>query len=245
MVSIVFLLSVGLIILSFLLLRKQKEINSLEETLQDHIETQEIKIIKANLEGRDEERIRIAKDWHDGIGNSLSTLRLIFDNIQPKNQDAHTEALKLLEHTFQEFREIINNEYDDSFLDEVMIVTILEKWKQQLNLGNIEFVFNVYNLNKYNFCSIALKSHLYRITQELLANALKYANATKIKLSIKEEAEILELAYSDNGNGFSVDEMTENDLRSIKARVEILKGQLKINSTQGKGTAINIKLEFK
>jgi len=146
MISIIFLLLLIVSVLIFLFIQQRKRLKELTETLQELEEVQEIKEIKSNLEGRDQERSRITKDWHDGIGNSLSTLRLLFDAIQTENQERHTEALTLLEHTQREFRQIIDNELINNFSTEVAIRNCFEQWKRQLTLGNIEFNFKVYNL---------------------------------------------------------------------------------------------------
>lgn len=244
MTSIIFLLFFCLLILSFYLFKQRKEINSLNEVIQEQQEIEEIKIIKAKLIGRDEERERIVKDWHDGIGNSLSTLRLIFDNIHPKNQDAHTEALKLLEFTIREFSVIIENEYDNSFSDEAIIIAVFQKWKQQLNFGNIEFAFNVYNLNKYILLPISSKSYLYRICQELVSNSLKHAKPTQIHLSLEEQKETLELIYSDNGIGLQKEAIAEGNFKSLRHRVRVLNGELEVDAANHNGLTIKIVIPY-
>ena len=238
MTSIVFMLLIGLVAFAYVLYQQKKRIVVLEESLNELNEVQEIKTIKANLEGRDLERMRIAKDWHDGIGNSLSTLRLILDTIQAQNPERHTEALILLEHTQREFRQIVDNELVNDFLDKDAVIKTLAKWKRQLQFGNIELQFNVYNLNLYNEASISLKSHLYRMTQELLTNSLKHAHASQIKIAFKEEQNVLSLIVEDNGTGFR-EIISENSfLRSIKYRLIILDGKIVVDAKENEGAKV-------
>ncbi len=242
MISIVFLLLFGLFVLAFLLYRQQKKTHLLRESIQELKEVQEIKEIKSYLKGRDEERTRIAEDWHDGIGNSLATLRLIVDTIQPQNTERHTEALSLLEHTQREFRQIIENELVNDFSDKAAIIPVFEKWQQQLQFGNIMFVFKVYNLYKYNDCQPIFKTHLYRIVQELLANTIKHAKASKIKIELREEKDLLLLNMEDNGIGFKKEQSAHNFMRSINRRLTILKGEMKLTEEKDNGVKIQIKL---
>ncbi len=242
MQSIIFLLLMGVIALAYLLYQQRKNIQSLEETLSELKEVQEIKEIKANLKGRDQERVRIAKDWHDGIGNSLSTLRLIVDTIQPKNQAAHTEALSLLEHTQREFRAIIDDELLNGFSSESAIKHTFSNWQHQFLLGDITLIYEVYDLLEYNDCSAVLKAHFYRITQELLTNVIKHSKATKVEVIIKEKKAELQLVIEDNGVGWSLDRQTEDGLRSIKDRLKVLEGVIKIDSKENKGTKIEISI---
>ena len=244
MISIIFLLLLGLCILGFLLYRQKRKIHLLTEKIQELKEIHEIKETKAYLEGRDEERVRIAEDWHDGIGNSLSTLRLIADTIQPKNPERHNEALSLLEHTQREFRQIIDNELVNDFSNRASIMPILEKWQQQLRFGNIELFFKVYDLNKYNNCKATFKSHFYRVVQELLTNVIKHAQASQIQLEIQETEEDLSLRIIDNGVGLKAAIEEKKLFRSLHRRLILLDGKMQIETATNKGTEIHLLLPF-
>ncbi len=241
MISIIFLLLLILSVLIFLFFKQRKRLDSLTDTLHELEEHQEIKAIKSNLAGRDQERTRIAKDWHDGIGNSLSTLRLLVDTIQAKNQERHTEVLTLLEHTQREFRQIIDDELINNFSTEIEVRKCLDQWSRQFALGNIELVFKVYNLLAYDKVPMKVKAHLYRITQELLTNALKYAAASKIQVELKMNDNFLLLSVSDNGKG-----QTEAFiLRSVKDRLLSLNGEIQINTKENQGTLVGVRISLK
>lgn len=241
MTSIVFLLLLSLLGLVYLLYVQKKKNNILTESIQELKEIEEIKEIKAYLKGRDEERTRIAEDWHDGIGNSLSTLRLIIDTVQPKNPARHTEALSLLEHTQQEFRQIIDNELVNDFSDKATIIRVFEKWAQQLQFGNIMFIFKVYDLKSYENCQPIFKSHLYRITQELLANTIKHAKASQIRIELREEKAELSLIIKDNGIGLKAQLGKKTLLRSVNRRLILLEGTVQIEEAiPRKGTVIQL-----
>ncbi|MFK7983872.1 MAG: sensor histidine kinase [Saprospiraceae bacterium] len=246
MISIIFFVLLSLVGLVYLLYSQKNKNDILTETIQELKEIQEIKEIKAYLAGRDEERVRIAEDWHDGIGNSLSTLRLIADTIQPKNPERYHEALSLLEHTQREFRQIIDNELVNDFSDKAAIIRVFEKWVQQLQFGNIMFVFKVYDLKLYKKCQPIFKSHLYRIVQELLANTIKHANASRISIEFREEKAQLSLTIKDNGIGLKEQLGKKTLLRSVNRRLILLEGTMQIGETiSTNGTVIQLMLPLK
>jgi two-component system sensor histidine kinase DegS len=95
---------------------------------------------------------------------------------------------------------------------------------------------------------------LYRIAQELLTNMLKHAQAKNVEIRLTKKANSLDFFYQDDGTGFDYDTISktiprrrrEDKLRlglvSLKERVELLDGIMKINSAMGKGTRINVEL---
>jgi signal transduction histidine kinase len=238
--SMLYLLLLGIIGLFFLLIQQKKKLDNLSLTLQHLQEAQELNELKAILKGRDEERTRIAKDWHDGIGNSLSTLKLLVDSIQSKNPQRHQEAQKLLEETQIEFRQIIDKEKVSYFSNKENIQQILEKWKQQLKFGNIDLAFEVNDLVEYEKKDYLSKSHFFRIVQELMGNAIKHSEASKINIKLKENKQGINLYINDNGKGIEGTITDANLLASVKNRLKLLKGQLQIESKQKAGTTIEI-----
>ena len=241
MISIIFLLLLILSVLVFLFLQQRRRLNKLTETLHELQEDQEIATLKSHFNGREKERVRIAKDWHDGIGNSLATFRLLFDTIQTDNQEKHTEALTLLEHTQREFRQIIDNELINSFSTEVAIRDCFKQWQRQFALGNIDLRFKVYNLLEYDKVPMKIKGHLYRMTQELLTNVLKHSAATDIQVELGIVKHSLQLSVEDDGKGLAA----APTLRSIKDRIQILNGRLEVDRTVKKGAKICLFIPLK
>ena len=91
---------------------------------------------------------------------------------------------------------------------------------------------------------------LYRITQELINNALKHANAKtiEIKLSLNKQ-NVLSIDFKDDGDGFDVEKSLNKlkkgiGLKNILSRIHFLKGTIKINSELGKGTHIDINIKL-
>jgi signal transduction histidine kinase len=84
--------------------------------------------------------------------------------------------------------------------------------------------------------------HFYRITQELLTNATKYARDSQVKIKIIKENGKLALFYSDNGPGFITGEKTKSSMgiMNIFERAKLIRGQAFVKSSPGKGTSWEI-----
>ena len=91
--------------------------------------------------------------------------------------------------------------------------------------------------------SSELQLNLYRIIQEQVQNIIKHANATAIEISIRLFSNLLRLRIYDNGKGFNTKLTTSGiGLRNIKNRTEMFQGFCIINSSEGKGCEILIKI---
>jgi signal transduction histidine kinase len=87
--------------------------------------------------------------------------------------------------------------------------------------------------------------NIYRIIQEAVNNAIKYANATQIKILLQQEENKMIFSISDNGIGFSETEIElGNGLNNMKKRALELKADLKINAEKGNGTIVTIVKEI-
>ena len=86
----------------------------------------------------------------------------------------------------------------------------------------------------------------YKMIQECINNTIKHAEASKVEISVVQTDKILEATFRDNGKGFNPLKISsKNDglgLDNIKSRIDVLKGNLKIESAEGKGTAIIMKI---
>lgn len=88
-----------------------------------------------------------------------------------------------------------------------------------------------------------LELNLFRISQELLNNTLKYAHASQVRISVRQQGGFIIFSYSDNGKGFDLTKIKKGvGLNSIDSRVQRFQGQLNFKSAPGKGFQLDIKL---
>lgn len=198
------------------------------------------------VDGQENERKRIAKELHDGLGVLLSTAKMQFTSIKdksPENRPLIEKATKLLEQAAGDVRKISHN----------MMPGLLTKFGlYEATEDLIEQLDETEGLNAK--CEILgdtkrlaenTEIMLYRIFQELVNNTIKHAEATNITLKIIVRPELLVINYYDDGKGFNMDEKIESrsiGLTSIQSRVKFLSGKSSIESAPGQGTSYSIEI---
>lgn len=210
----------------------------------------EEKIRAASLmEGQEGERKRLAADLHDGIGQMLTGLRLhsekvkSFDFINTKQAKSFNELQHLIQETIEATRTVSFNLAPSVLSDFGVVPAIRILTEQVSKVKNI--TFNIQNEN-INRLPEAIETCLYRITQEAIHNAIKYAKCNLINIQLSGNEQFVKLIVSDNGEGFDIklveNKMGGSGLKNMQARAELLNGTFKIQSKIGKGT--NVKIEI-
>lgn len=222
----------------------QKELNHKQELTV--LENQKkLSVSNALIEGEEMERKRIARDLHDGLGSMLSGLKMHLNLTEKENNSSKAEVGTLLDNSIKELRNVSQNLMPESLLKLNLEHALRDLCMANSNLKTkIEFQYLAHKLNLPKNYEIMI----YRIIQELLNNALKYANATQILVSCSQNQGVFFITVEDNGIGFNLSEIKDNKgmgLRNIKNRVAFLNGKLEIDTTENKGTSTYIELKVK
>jgi len=102
---------------------------------------------------------------------------------------------------------------------------------------------NIYPQEEDVFVQMEKKHVIYRVIQELLNNAFKYADANKIQLELKIEQQRFIMLYQDDGKGFDAKKIKKGvGLDSMRSRIRFHKGEISIQTAPGKGVKINIQM---
>src|SRR5450432_522530 len=251
-------LALTLLVVSFLIylnLRRSRMLARQTEKIQQQriVELEkdhELQVVNSLLKGQEEERGRMARDLHDGLGGLLSGIKFSMhhmkDNliVTPENMVVFERSLDLIDGSIAELRRIAHNMMPEGLvsygLDEA-----LKQYCSSINTnGMLRVSYQSVGLGSRMPDAVEITS--YRIIQELLNNILKHAVATEAMVQVIHDDGRLNIVVEDNGKGFdlnSLDEKKGAGWVNIRARVDYLKGQLELNSEPGKGTQVNI--EFK
>jgi len=219
----------------------QKEIN-LKQELSAFEDRHKLSVSKALIQGEEMERKRIARDLHDGLGSMLSGVKIHLNQVKKENPETVNGVDALLDNTIKELRNISQNLMPESLLE-----LSLEHALRDLCAANSNAV------TKVEFQYLIKKSKLpknseimiYRIIQELLNNALKYAKASQVLVSCSQNKDVFFITVEDNGVGFDISDPKNKNgmgLKNIKNRVEFLNGKLEIDSKLNEGTSAYIEL---
>lgn len=232
-----------------LLAKQQDELQ--QQRIRELEKDKQLVAVDAMLKGQEEERSRLAKDLHDGLGGLLSgvkfSLRNMKDNliVTPENMAVFERSLDMLDTSIQELRRVAHN----------MMPEMLTKFGLDEALKEYCNAINATNLLLVKYQSIGMDVRLeksteiiiYRIIQELVNNIMKHAAAKEAIVQLIQEDTRLNIIVEDDGKGFDTALLKDNKgagLTSIQSRVDYLKGQLDIHSEAGKGTLVNIEFNI-
>jgi len=243
-----------LVIASEITARKsgQIEIERLINTsFEEKISQQKI-ISSKIIENQEKEQNRIAKDVHDGIGQMLTGLKFNLESININ--DIEKTALKI-EHLKELTTNIIKGVRTATFnltppeLSDHGVVPAISKLTKELGkLTGKEILF--FNKNNFNERLDSLvEINIYRITQEAINNAIKYAESSHILVSLSHSKNILSIVIDDDGKGFElakIKKVKNSDggmgMTFMKERITYIEGRLFLNSELGKGTRVTLNI---
>lgn len=224
--SVTFLLAFGLIILY----RNQRHLKS-NKLLQERF-SQELLLSQEN------ERRRISKNLHDGIGQELLVIKNMLNNTRDEN------TKKLVNHTIEEVRSISRNLHP-FHLQEMGITKTIEYTLNQID-ENTDLFISAEIDDIDGLFSKENEIHIYRIIQESMSNILKHANAKAVKVTVKKIGHQVLISIRDNGIGFDYSEKYQDEkslgLKTLRERTKVLNGQMRIISKKINGTVLEFKL---
>jgi two-component system NarL family sensor kinase len=219
---------------------QQQRIRELEKDKQ-------LVAVDAMLKGQEEERSRLAKDLHDGLGGLLSGVKFSLINmkdnliITPDNMAIFERSLDMIDGSIKELRRVAHN-----MMPEMLVKFGLdEALKEYCNSINATKLLSVkyQSMGMDNRIEKSSEIIIYRIIQELLNNIIKHAAATTAMVQLIKEEGRFNIVVEDNGKGFDTALLKTNKgagLTSVQSRVDYLKGRLDIHSENGTGTLVNI-----
>ena len=197
-------------------------------------------------EGRIREKKRIAQELHDGVLSRLFGARLNLDSLNRMDGDEATDKrnnyLTELKNIEQDIREISHDLNREKFvLINNFLAILTNLLEEQANNFEAEVETDIDDQIPWEKIGNNLKINIYRIVQEALQNVNKYAQATRISVTLRAVDGDLKLVVSDNGQGFTVTKKSKGiGLSNMLSRTQECDGQLEIKSKKGKGTTISI-----
>lgn len=213
------------------------------EELNDLLNKQQERIVLA----KEHEKSIIAKELHDGIMNRLYSVRMNLGFFNNKNTDDVIEKRKNyifnLQEIENEIRSLSHDLKKNTLLNSNDFTDLIKTLTEDSNsLGLTKFSFTCTDYESWNKIENINKINIYRIVQESVFNVHKHAEATACEVVLsKSESNQLLLQIKDNGKGFRVRKKNKGiGLQNIHERATLIKGSLKINSSPGLGTTLQI-----
>jgi PAS domain S-box-containing protein len=217
-----------------------------EEILQKN---QQLSLLSDHLENiREEERSNIAREIHDELGQQLTVMKMDVSLLQKKIATTKeppelklTDLGNLIDQTIQTVRRLAF-ELRPSMLDDLGLYSTIDWYVQEFEKRTGLKIFMT--TDKEERLDKKITTNLFRILQECLTNVARHAKATEVKIDLKMENNNFFMTVRDNGKGF--DTCTKNKktlgILGMRERTIIMHGECCIESIQGKGTIVNVKV---
>jgi predicted ATPase/signal transduction histidine kinase len=224
-----------------LLFEKQENIRKLEADYNQNL------LIVSNV-AEEKERKRIAEELHDDIGALLSTTKLYLSHLQnsegEQKQRSEEKITVMLDKAITNVRNL-SHRLSPMSLERYGLESVLNSYCDELNAsGKIKVN---YNINVENRMPFQNELQIYRISQELFNNTIKYSQASEVDLEIKTTHNYLYFKYSDNGIGFDMDSIKASKnsgigTSNIVNRAKLISAQYQMESKKGEGVKVFLEL---
>jgi two-component system NarL family sensor kinase len=205
---------------------------------QQEIETRSL------FAGEQKERIRIARDLHDSIGQLLSVVKMNLSNFGPQyKHDVNLDnTVELVDKTITEVRHISHNLIPEEL--NFGLFAALEDMADKINqAGKTAVVLDIPDEARAHQFEKSNELSIYRIVQEALSNIVKHAQATTINVAVLQQPNGMTINIKDDGKGFDTGQIKNSSgigWKNIAARVNMLDGNLQVRSEKLSGTQIEI-----
>lgn len=202
------------------------------------------------IQTQEAERQRLSRQMHDGPAQALSNFILqteiamrLFEMDQAKAKDELANLKYSATSTFQKVRDFIF-ELRPMMLDDLGLVPTLKRYveaaKSQKTVElRLDITGQEHRLESY------LEVMIFRAVQEIISNALRHSQATQVNVLLDLGDNFVRVVCDDNGSGFDkkiLEERQYMGLKVIRERVEMLGGDMEIDSVIGQGTRITFQV---
>ncbi|MDI3320678.1 sensor histidine kinase [Pinibacter soli] len=205
---------------------------------------------EAVLKSEEQERTRLAKDLHDGLGGMLSGIKYSFQTMKenlimtPENMQSFERSMDMLDSSIREIRRVAHNMMPESLVKFGLDAALKDFCNEINQSGTLKVSYQSFGLADQSIDQM-VSITIYRIVQELINNTIKHAAATKAIVQVTEADGTISITTEDDGKGFDT-----NILQNAKGigwsnllnRIAFLKGKLDVRSEEGKGTSVHIEI---
>ena len=235
----------ALLFLSLFIVQRNKRISQQEKN-KAIIAERDIGLV-AVFNAQEEERRRVAKDLHDGIGQQIGAVSLHFQSLANKIialsddfQDDLQKIKKIITDTGTDVRNISHKMMPRALSERGLVDALADMLDISLSNSNIAYKFEHFNMEERLAQNIEVG--LYRIAQELINNILKHSGATNVDIQLIKRKEHCILLVQDDGVGIEDKDSDGIGIQNMNSRLSALNGVLNLESDSSSGTTAMVRI---
>lgn len=243
-------IALGLIVLLSYRTYIQKQ--KIQQQRISELETEkQLTATEAVLKGEEQERTRLSKDLHDGLGGMLSGIKYSLNTMKgnlimtPDNAQAFERSMDMLDSSIKEMRRVAHNMMPEALVKFGLDTALKDLCNDTQQSGALEVRYQSINMEHAEIDQTTAIT-IYRIIQELINNVMKHAGARAAIVQVSKTNGAISITVEDDGKGFDSSILNKGrgiGWSNIQSRVEFLKGKLDVQSAPGKGTSVHIELD--
>lgn len=240
LIALILLIIISAAFISFAVSNRNKIKLNKALLAQERIKLSEI------IQTQEFERKRISRELHDGIGQMMAVVKMNVSTIEPdiKFVEHHRKSIELIDKSCEELRQISHQLMPGVLIKGGLNEALAELADYINNAGQTQIFLDLIGFEHRP--SEIIEINLYRIIQELLTNIVKYAHAKEVQVQMTRENGSITLMVEDDGQGMLVENLNNsrgNGWHNINSRINLLKGNIEIDSKIGKGTVVFIEIK--
>lgn len=227
------------------LARQQQALHA--QHLRQLAQEKALQVAQAILEGQEEERTRVARDLHDGLGGLLATVRLYLGSarahpdLPPAPAQLVAQSVAHLDTSIGELRRVARHLLPEAVLAFGLAHALQDLCEAVQQASPLRVQLQTHGLATR--LPPATEVALYRMVQELLTNVGRHAQASQVLVQLMRHPGTLHLVVEDDGRGVDLAQLQAGvGLRSVRARAAYLGGTLDVRSAPGQGTTASFEL---
>ena len=216
-----------------------------QELLNQKIQAQK-KVTRAIIKAQERERSHIGRELHDSVNQMLVSIKMYLSIAGKKNQEVNElikYPIELIDTATEEIRALTSRYVAP--LKDIDLHELIQLLLDRLNTSSPINTTFTYNIANFVIDDDELKLNIYRIIQEQINNILKHADAKNISITIEADSNTINILVFDDGKGFDTEKKRKGiGISNMANRVESFNGEMKIESSAGKGCKIMIKVPY-
>lgn len=245
--------AVVLLLVYLLLYRNYRQKQELQARRISELQQEKLLMAtEAVLKGEEQERTRLAKDLHDGLGGMLSGIKYSFQTMKgnmvmtPDNQQAFERSMDMLDSSIKEMRRVAHNMMPEALVKFGLDTALKDFCKDINQSGALRVVYQSLGMEAVQIGQSTAIA-VYRIVQELLNNTMKHASAAVAIVQLSRTETGINITVEDDGKGFDpviLKEAKGIGWSNLQSRVEYLNGKMDVRTSPGNGTSVNIEFNL-